>query len=494
MTSPYNSEGDTPPWHRDWMLGAILLVAAIVRAAALSLPMRFDEAVTYVEFVRHPWWTVVSSYPYPNNHVFFSLLAKATTALAPNEPWAIRLPAFAFGLAIVALTYGVGRAFFGRREGLIGAAFAATATPLVLYSVNARGYSIVAALFLAELLIVQRLRSNPSRWKGWAAIAICAALGAYTIPVMLYPHGVIGVWLLMDWLRRRDHVTRTSLLRFGAATAAAAGAALLLYVPIIRHEGLGALVGNKFVTPQSWMSFATQMPRSLLATVIQWTDPLPFWLTPLAFVLAVAGVVRSRRMKRHEPSLAAAAAIWCGALLLATHRVPFMRIWIFLLPLYAVALAVGVVGVAERLFRSAASVTRRQRTLGLALAPMLAVVLAGLSLNKRSLAATSETGSFPEAPAITAALKPRLRAGDRVLAPIPTNGPLLFYFVAEHVETGYFSTREDAMRRAFIVLDTTRGQSLDWAVRVGMIDPRRFARPRLVGRFGTAELWVSDAL
>src|SRR6185503_7123790 len=277
MTSPYNSEGDTPPWHRDWMLGAILLVAAIVRAAALSLPMRFDEAVTYVEFVRHPWWTVVSSYPYPNNHVFFSLLAKATTPLAPNEPWAIRLPAFAFGLAIVALTYGVGRAFFGRREGLIGAAFAATATPLVLYSVNARGYSIVAALFLAELLIVQRLRSNPSRWKGWAAIAICAALGAYTIPVMLYPHGVIGVWLLMDWLRRRDHVTRTSLLRFGAATAAAAGAALLLYVPIIRHEGLGALVGNKFVTPQSWMSFAAQMPRSLLATVIQWTDPLPFW-------------------------------------------------------------------------------------------------------------------------------------------------------------------------------------------------------------------------
>ena len=494
MTSPYNSEGETPPWHRDWMLGAILLVAVIVRAAALALPMRFDEAVTYVEFVRHPWWTVVSSYPYPNNHVFFSLLAKATSALAPNEPWAIRLPALVFGLAIVALTYGVGRAFFGRREGLLGAAFAATATPLVLYSVNARGYSIVAALFLAELLIVQRLRSNPSSWKGWAAIAVCAALGAYTIPVMLYPHGVIGVWLGLDWLRRRDHATRTSLLRFGVATAAAAAAALLLYAPIIRHEGLGALVGNKFVTPQSWTSFATQMPRSMLATLIQWTDPLPLWLTPLAFVLAVAGVLRSRRMRPHEPSVAVAAAIWCGVLLLATHRVPFMRIWIFLLPLYVVALAAGVVGVAERLFPSGTSATGRQRTLGLATAPLLAVVLAGLSLSTRSLVATNETGSFPDAPAITAALKPQLRAGDRVLAPIPTNGPLLFYFVTEHVETGYFSTREDVMRRAFIVLDTTRGQSLDWAVRVGMIDPRRFARPRLVGRFGTAELWVSEAL
>ena len=494
MTSPYNSEGESPPWHRDWMLWAILLVAAIVRLAALSLPMRFDEAVTYVEFVRKPWSTVVSSYPYPNNHVFFSLLAKATSALAPNEPWAIRLPAFAFGLSIVPLTYGVGRAYFGRREGLLGAAFAASATPLVLYSVNARGYAIVTALFLVELLIVQRLRSNPSAWRGWAAIAICAALGAYTIPVMLYPHGVVGVWLALDWLRRRDRATQATLVRFGVATAVAGLAVLLLYAPIIRQEGLGALVGNKFVTPQSWATFATQMPRSLLATLIQWTDPLPLWLMPLAIGLAVAGVVRSRRTRRDAPSLAAAAAIWCGVVLLATHRVPFMRMWIFLLPLYAVALGAGLVAIGERLFRTDEASTGQRRTIGLAFAPVLAVMLAVLSLSAGSLAATNETGSFPEAPAITAALKPQLRAGDRVLAPIPTNGPLLFYFVAEHVETGYLSTREDAMRRAFIVLDTTRGQSLDWAVRVGMIDPRRFARPRLVGRFGTAELWVSEAL
>ena len=493
MTSPYNPEGEAP-WHRDWMLWAILLVAAVVRVAALSLPMRFDEAVTYVEFVRKPWATVVSSYPYPNNHVFFSLLAKATSALAPDEPWAIRLPAFLFGLAIVPLTYGVGRTFFGRREGLIAAAFAATATPLVLYSVNARGYAIVAALFLAELLIVQRLRSNPSSWRGWAAIAVCATIGAYTIPVMLYPHGVLGVWLALDWLRHRDRVARTTLVHFAFASAVAGAAALILYAPIIHQEGLGALVGNKFVTPQSWPSFATQMPRSLLATLIQWTDPLPLWLTPLALALAVVGVVRSRRTRRDTPSLAGAIAIWCGVLLLATHRVPFMRMWIFLLPLYCIAMASGVAAVGERLFPARAVPTLRQRTPGLTLAPVLAVMLAALSLSTQSLAATNETGSFPEAPAITAALKPQLRAGDRVLAPIPTNGPLLFYFVAEHVETGYLSTREDVMRRAFLVLDTTRGQSLDWAVRVGMIDPRRFARPRLVGRFGAAELWLSEAL
>lgn len=494
MTSPNNEEATTPPWHRDRMLWAIVFVAALVRLAAISEPMRFDEAVTYVEFVRKPWGTVVSSYPYPNNHVLFSLLAKVTSALAPLQPWAIRLPALIAGLAIVPLTYGVGRTLFGRTEGLVGAALAATLTPLVLYSVNARGYSLVAALFLAELLLVQRLRASPFRWRGWALVAVLAALGAYTIPVMLYPHGVVGIWLALDWARNRDATARKALVGFGVASAAAALAALMLYAPILREEGIDALVGNKFVVAQSWASFATEMPRSLAATLLQWTSPLPLWVTPLPLVLALVGIARSRRTKPEAPSLSWAIALWCGFLLLMTHRVPFMRIWIFLLPLYAVAVAAGLVDVAARV---SSSTVRRGGTggvLGPAVGPVLALGLAVISLVTGSVTATNETGSFPEAPAITAALKGQLRDGDRVLAPIPTNGPLLFYFVAEHVETRYFSTRDEAMRRAFIVLDTTRGQSLDWAVRVGMIDPRRFARPRLLGRFGGAELWVSDAL
>ena len=500
MTSPHIADDASPPWHRDRTLWAIIVVAAIIRFVSISDPMRFDEAVTYVEFVRKSWGTVVSSYPYPNNHVLFSLLAKLTSAIAPLEPWAIRLPALVAGLAIVPLTYVFGRRHLGRTEGLIGAAVAAAATPLVLYSVNARGYSIVAALFLAELVLVQRLRAQPSpQWRGWAGVAALAALGAYTIPVMLYPHGVVGVWLALDWARTRAPAARAALLRFTGASAAAAIAAILLYVPIIREEGIEALVGNKFVVAQTWGSFAAQMPRSLLATVLQWTSPLPLWLAPLPFALAVAGIVRSRRLKPEAPSLTCAVLLWCGFLLALTHRVPFMRIWIFLLPLYGVALGGGLVDLAGW-WRRSVGAARQGRALpvppamgpGLALA--LALMLGTASVATRAVAATNETGSFPEAPDVTAALKGQLRDGDRVLAPIPTNGPLLFYFVAAHVETRYFSTREEAMRRAFIVLDTTRGQSLDWAVRVGMIDPRRFGRPRLVGRFGAAELWVSDAL
>ena len=491
MTSRERADSTLPPWHRDAALWSIVVIAAVVRLAAIAEPMRFDEAVTYVEFVRKPWSTVVSSYPYPNNHVFFSLLAKLSSALAPMQPWAIRLPALLAGLAIVPLTYAVGRAFFGRSEGLVGSALSAVTTPLVLYSVNARGYSLVAALFLVELLLVQRLRTQSSSGsRGWVALAATAALGAYTIPVMLYPHGILGVWLALDFLRTRSAASRDSLVRFTAASVAAAAVAGLLYLPILREEGLAALVGNKFVVPQSWGSFAIQMPRSLLATVLQWTMPLPLWSAPIPFALAVAGVARSRRLRAEAPSLALACVLWCGVLLATTHRVPFMRIWIFLLPLYCLAVAGGLLALGERIARGAHRLVPR----AVVFAPVLAALIGVVSLATGAVAGTTETGAFPDAPVVTAALKSRLRDGDRVLAPIPTNGPLLFYFVVEQVETGYLSTREESMRRAFIVLDTTRGQSLEWAVRQGMIDPRRFARPRLVGRFGAAELWVSDKL
>ena len=486
MTSPEGTAAErTPPWWSDHLLLLIVGVAIVLRLTAITEPMRFDESVTYVEFVLKPWSAVVGSYPYPNNHVLFSLLAKLTSSLAPMQPWAIRLPALLAGVAIVPLTYAVGRKLLGRTEALLGAALAAAATPLVLYSVNARGYSLLAALFLVELLLVHRLRARPTA-AGWVVVAIVAALGAFTIPIMLYPHGIIGVWLVLDWARRRSDASRAAVVGFALASAGAAVLALLLYLPIIRSQGWGALVGNKFVEAQSWASFASQLPRSALGTLLQWSMPLPLWLAPIALVLAVVGVMRSRRARRGSPSLLLASALWCLLLLLATHRVPFMRIWIFLLPLYCLAVGSGIAALAER--------ARTTTSLTPLLAPILAAAIAALSLASHSVAAATETGAFPDAPAVTAALKPRLRDGDRVLAPIPTNGPLLFYFVASQMKTGYLSTNAEAMRRAFIVLDTTRGQSLGWAVRQGMIDPRRFAPPRLVGRFGRAELWVTDAL
>ena len=56
--------------------------------------MRYDESVTYLYFASQSWMTVVSSYTYPNNHVFHSLLVKAFATVLGDDPWVLRsLPA-----------------------------------------------------------------------------------------------------------------------------------------------------------------------------------------------------------------------------------------------------------------------------------------------------------------------------------------------------------------------------------------------------------------
>ena len=464
---------------------AILLITAIAvigRLAVLWQPMRYDESVTWAYFVGRPWSTIVSSYQFPNNHVFFSLLAKVTSSVAPFQPWALRLPAFLAGVAVVPLTWAVGRRFATPAIGLLGAALAAGSTTLVLYSTNARGYSLVVALFLVLLLLADHLRTS-QQLSRWATFAVVGAVGLYTIPVMLYPLGVVVVWLLLA-ARQSSGAERLALAIRAVVAALTAGAlALLCYVPIIRNAGLGALAGNKFVEASAWPTFIADIPRHLAEMVVTWSSPFPWWAALLLVPLAVAGLRRIEPASR--PSLVLASALWCGALLLVTHRAPFVRVWLFLLPLFHLAVARGIVRVARRTRVHLALVSP---TAAIALAALVAT----LTLLGDTVRRSGDTGAFRSAREVTERLKDSLRPGDRVLAPIPTNGPLLYYFSARGLDTALLNTPPESTRRAFLVLDPARGRTLDWAVSVGMIDPAAYATPILLLRRADVELWSSD--
>jgi hypothetical protein len=237
------------------------------------------------------------------------------------------------------------------------------------------------------------------------------------------------------------------------------------------------------VQPSTWSAFVSDLPRHAAETLWTWTSPLPWWSAPLLLVLAFVGAWRTGRTER--PSLALATALWCGALLVATHRVPFVRVWLFLLPLFHLAVARGLVRVA-----------RRTRAADAVASPMSAVVVAAgvaaLALFGQTVRESDDTGTFAAARAVTARLAGELRTGDRVLAPLPTNGPLLYYFSASGLDTALLSTPPERTRRAFLVLDPTRGRTLSWAVSVGMIDPAKYAEPTILLRSSNVELWRAD--
>jgi hypothetical protein len=464
----------------------ITAIAVACRLAALWQPMRYDESVTWAYFVGRSWSTVVSAYQFPNNHVLHSLLAKLAVSAVPWAPWALRLPAFLAGVAIVPLTWLVGRRFADRGTALIGAALAAVSTTLVLYSTNARGYSLVVMLFLVMLHVADRIRRGMAR-RGWLLLALLGALGLYTIPVMLYPLGVVLLWLALD---ARNLPAADRAPRVGAAALSGAGAVALagvLYLPIIRSAGLSALTGNRFVAASPWLQFAFDLPKFFAEMLGTWASPLPWWS---AFVLPVLALLGLRRLApSRAPSLALATLAWCGALLLFTHRVPFVRVFLFLLPLFLLAAGRGAIHV----WRDTVGHRRPAWTLDPALvAGAVAMLLGAEALHSRPALHSDDTGVFQPAREVATLLAPRLQRGDRVLAAIPANGPLLYYFAERGLDTASLTVPIAKSRRAFLVLDTVRGQNLDWAVRIGMIDPAQFREPELVGRSGNAEVWATE--
>ena len=480
----------------------ITALAVLSRLTVLWQPMRFDEGVSWAYYVGRSWWTIVGTYKQPNNHVFYSLLAKLSAAAVAYPPWALRLPALIAGVAIVPLTWAVGRRFADDRTALLAAGLSVGSTQLMLYSTNARGYTLFVALFLAMLVVADRIhgavvqagpspaarddrgRGRPERSEGpaslWLSLTLLGAIGLYTIPIMLYPLGVVALWLALA-ARRMDSQRRTRFLaRVGSSFVGSIAIAGILYIPIIRSAGLSALLGNKFVAPSPWDEFFREIPGNLAATLGRWTAPLPWWCTPLMTLIALLGVRRLSRSER--PSLALATGVWCLAVLLGTHRAPFYRVWLFLLPLFLLSVSRGLVRIARR---------ARPGAPWRAEWPAAAVALASLALavSTHAVAENDDTGLFTPAREVATLLAPRLTPNDRVLAPIPPIGPLLYYFPHVGADTVLLTRPLTEASRAFLVLDKRSGQTLEWAVRSGIIDPAEFPQPILIGDYKDGAVW-----
>lgn len=289
----------------------ITLIAAVARGLLLARPLHYDEAFTLTEYASRSPLFFLTRYTHPNNHVLHTLLAWIATRIA-DTPWVARMPAFLAGVAVVPAAW-LAAARIDRRTALIAAALAAGATPLVEYSAQARGYTILVLC----VLLLYALRPGP------LGGGLLIAAGAWTIPVMAYAAAGYLAWRFLD---DRGTAVRT------AVTAAAA--TFVLYVPILVVSGPDSIVANGNVLPVPYAVLFTELPRSLATMWREWN--LSFtWAGGI--VLAIAAATQRRFVL---PLLVAIATI--GAMLLASHRVPFARVWIFLLPLFLIAAAHGL--------------------------------------------------------------------------------------------------------------------------------------------------------
>jgi len=452
--------------HRVALL-CIVVIALALRLRYLGQPMRYDESVTYLYFVKQPWSDALSLYTYPNNHLFHTLLAKLSVAAFGNRPWAIRLPAFLGGMLVVASTYAVARALYSPRAALYAAAIVASSGVLVLYSTNARGYSLIVLAFLLLVLLAVRLQRG-ARPDTWITFAVVAALGLWTIPVMLYPLGAVCVWIALCFL---VDGRSSELRRLFIALGVAAGLTLLAYSPVISREGIPAIVGNKFVVASNWFDFFEQIPTSVGQALRSWSLGVPPIASFGLLCLAVFALRHHSRASQFRVGVPLAAFVWTAWLLVVNHRAPFPRVFLWLLPVAAALAGAGAALLQERRPRIQRVMVERTPALGvgLAIAAALSVVAS------RSVLLARDTGTYLDAEQASVALSRILRPGDRVLTALPTSAPLEYYLDRRGVSSAYLSLDEKSATRIIVVVDSHEGQRLgDLLARSELRDTARF--------------------
>jgi hypothetical protein len=243
-----------------WVLGLLVLftaAAAGLRAVGLNSQLWCDEITFVVDSVRRPFWSLLSTYSYDNQHTFYAVLAQACVALFGDAPWVVRLPAMVFGTASVAVLYLLGRELTSRFEALAAAGLLAVSYHHIWFSQNARGYTaLMLAALLATWCLVRGLKQ--AGWRPWLLYALVVALGMYTHLTMLFvvlSHALICGWLLVRPVRQAQEAIRLNWRRSLAAFALAGVLTLLLYAPMLAdvlHFFLHKPTGMKGVSTPGW--------------------------------------------------------------------------------------------------------------------------------------------------------------------------------------------------------------------------------------------------
>lgn len=282
-----------------WTLAAILLLALALRVYKLDAPLWYDEVFTLVHFVREAWGDLLRDFSSLNNHMFYSLQAKAAVEALGESAWALRLPAALFGVASLAVTWAMWRAPAGRVACLFAIFLLAISYHHVWFSQNARGYTgLLFWTSLATLLLVEGLR-RPG-WGRAIGYGVCVAAGMYThlsAGFFFASHALVyaGAWLLQRAGRLRDYPGLADWRPF-TGFLIGGGLTLLLHAPLF-SQVLSAM--NKVSSTKTSSSMAEwanplRMVQEIAGSLDQFGAAGPVVLLAALVVIAVglAGLAR----------------------------------------------------------------------------------------------------------------------------------------------------------------------------------------------------------
>ena len=393
---------------RGWwgLLAAISIVGEIPRLIAARESLAWDELYLYAWVHGHGLGNMLNTVAAREKTPPLGFMLAWLADQLGGAPQLVRSPAVIAGLAIVPMVGVLAKRCFGEVAGLAAAALAAASPMLVFYSVEARSYSLTAALCLASTLLLLRSIDTGSRAAavGYAIAAGAALMSHYTAFGVLAAQAVVA---FLAWPNRRRQV---ALAQAGPILMTAAWLPGLIDQTRISADELARIAA---VAPLSFNTTATIIGRNLLGHPLVDLSRVPgsigTWLIVAGAALA-AGFAGSRLVAwlrshdrprpQRETVLLATIALAAPAVAIVVSSQPHQSM---MFPRNLMA------SLPAALVLAAALLTRPPRLIA---ALSTGLVIAGLAVGT-IVETTSE--NRPAANKAAAAISSRWQPGDRII-------------------------------------------------------------------------------
>ncbi len=309
-------------------LAVLLAVATGLRLYDLGDGLWFDEIQTLMEYVKLPLGNLVTTFDSQNQHMLYSISAKATTSLLGEGASALRLPAALFGIGSIGALYWLAVQVASRTEAILASSLLAVSYHHVWFSQNARGYTgLLLWTLLASGLFIRMLRGETEEKRAipllyGATMALAAFTHASALALWL-AHGAVATWRWIGSRRAtRDLATRQTLL----GLALAATLSLQLYA-LVLPQMIETLLAPTEEFSTAWKSPAWMVGEAI--EVVQRGVPGGAIALALGLVALTAGVIGYARQSRYVTAVFLLPAAFMAATALSIGHNLWPRLFFF---------------------------------------------------------------------------------------------------------------------------------------------------------------------
>ncbi len=436
----------------------ITLAAALYRLSEIGLGISYDEAYTYLAFIRGSLLETAMDYHLPNNHIFLSLILNLVFHSFGGDLWILRMPTLIVGVLMIPATYALGKRLYNPATGILAAIAVALFPELIHFSAIFRGYIFVAFFTLVVFILGDDLRCEKNRF-GWLALIVVFILGLYTIPTMLFPFAILYYWLLFSALIgdfRESYRDKWEFLRYWFLSGILTGlGTFILYLPIFIFSR-DDLFNHHWLIPVSWDVLPNRMWGKLLNTWAEWTAPIPLWLAWLGVFGGVTALIFHKKLSRHKFPLQIAFVLGIVTMILIQRPNAWPRVWSFSIALLLIWAVAGLVGILNKL--KIRQISAVWILIGVASVPLFL----GAVQHIPQLSIYPTGNSNVESAAVF--LTEELGSGDMILMDGSHAPYLEYYLFIQGDYAGYFN-REKEYQRILLIVVEKNGENLDVLLR-----------------------------